>query len=83
MDNRDKEIIVATFHSHYGAMLLKKNLGAVCSVRSVPRSLSSSCGTCAFVENTSTDIIIASADSELLEAVYLKEGETYTKVFSN
>lgn len=79
MEDRDKEIIVATFYSHYGALLLKKNLGDCCCVRAVPRSLSSSCGTCAFIEGKTKEEVITASDEELLESIYKKDGEKFIK----
>lgn len=84
METSDKEIEmthVATFQNHYGALLLKKAMGKNCSVRAVPRALSSSCGTCAFVEDSSLEEILKNANMDLLEGVFEKEGEKYSKVY--
>ena len=81
MDTSDKKVIFVTFISHYGAMLLKNRMGQCCTVRAVPRFLSSSCGTCACVENSDLGEILKNADSELLEAVYLKEKGEYVKIY--
>ena len=43
-------MIYVTFHSHYGAILFKKEMkkrGVEATLMPVPRFLSSSCGTCA------------------------------------
>lgn len=44
-----KQLYIATFYSHFGAMRFKKTcttLGMQAKQMPVPRSLSSSCGTC-------------------------------------
>lgn len=82
METEDKkEVIVATFLNHYGALMLKKSLGGRCSVRAVPRSLSSSCGTCAFVSSSSVQEVAEHSDKELLEGIYIKENNLYRKVY--
>ena len=50
MENNNQEIKekVATFRSHYAAMMFRRRYGEGCDLRPVPRSLSSSCGTAAF-----------------------------------
>ena len=73
-DNSEK---IATFHSHYGAMVFKKKMGAGCSLAPVPRSLSSSCGTAAFFSGE----VDASLFDENIEAIYeIKEGK-FKKVY--
>lgn len=67
---------VATFHSHYGAMLFKKRLNGVTLIP-VPRSLSSSCGTAALFSGD----VPESAFDENLEAIYIKEGKGYKKIY--
>ena len=47
MEDRDQKVV--TFHSHYGALLYRRRYGDGCVLRPVPRELSSSCGTAAFV----------------------------------
>ena len=72
-------MMVATFANHYGAMLFRKTVGAGCSLRPVPRSLSSSCGICAFFEGPFRQEYV----NENLEAVYeMKEGR-YIRVYEN
>jgi len=47
---------IATFHSHFGAMLYSKSLkkqGIAAKLMPVPRKVSSSCGTCVCYEHTS------------------------------
>ncbi len=78
MDNHDKEIsYVATFHNHYGALLFKKKIGENCSLKPVPRCLSSSCGTAAFFSLPfSPDMV-----NEYLESVYAFEKGTYRRIY--
>ena len=79
MENKSKEIMVATFANHYGAMLFKKKVGSGCTLRPVPRALSSSCGTCAFFENPFKEEYL----NENLEAVYQVQGDTYRMIYEN
>ena len=65
--------MIVTFASHYGAMLMKRKIGAGCSLHPVPRFLSSSCGTCAVVNGHALEEIKEAA-GEYLEAVYVKSG---------
>ena len=79
MEDKRNEMMVATFANHFGAMLFKKAVGAGCKLRPVPRSLSSSCGTCAFFEGPFRQEYV----NENLEAVYeMKEGR-YIRVYEN
>lgn len=72
-------MMVATFANHYGAMIFKKKVGTGCTLRPVPRALSSSCGTCAFFEGPfKTEYV-----NENLEAVYEVQGEKYNKIYEN
>lgn len=74
-------MILATFYSHYGAMLTKKKLGTACTLRPVPRSLSSSCGTCACIEGIGPETVRAVA-GETLEAVYsVSDDGSYSVLF--
>ena len=75
MDNRVEK--VATFHSHYGAMVFKKRVGESCRLAPVPRSLSSSCGTAAFFSSN----IDSSLIDENVEAIYLLEQGKYKKIY--
>ena len=70
-------MMVATFINHYGAMLFKKTVGAGCTLRPVPRSLSSSCGTCAFFEGPFREEYV----NDNLEAVYEQGSKGYVKVY--
>jgi len=78
MDNRNKEVI-ATFSTHYGAMLTKRELGDRCTLRPVPRVLSSSCGTCAVVRDSSVEEIKNTA-GEYLEGVFELVDERYVNI---
>lgn len=58
-----------TFYSHYGAIQFKKTLearGIPVTLMPVPRFLSSSCGTCARIE----DALPADVSMEDIEGVY-------------
>lgn len=80
MEDRDKQIMTATFSSHYGAMLTKKRLGAGCTLRPIPRSLSASCGTCAVTDGHTLEEI-REASGEYLEAVYTESKGRYEKIY--
>ena len=71
---------LATFYSHYGAMLTKKRLGDSCTLRPVPRSLSSSCGTCACLEGVTLEKLREVAGDNL-EAVYSVSDNGYVLLF--
>ena len=73
----DKLEKVATFHSHYGAMVFKKKMGVCCYLAPVPRSLSSSCGTAAFFKGDMNQSLI----DENLEAVYILENGKYKRIY--
>ena len=71
---------VATFHTHLSAMLTCRALtgtGLEARMAPVPRSLSSSCGTCVLYE--SADPGLAHMDDDV-EAVYEQTGNTYRLV---
>ncbi|MCR5760886.1 MAG: DUF3343 domain-containing protein [Sphaerochaetaceae bacterium] len=63
-------------------MKMKKALGPDAVLRPVPRLLSSSCGTCVFVNGKDDALkeILDNAD-ENLEAVYTKDSEKYTNIW--
>ena len=95
MENRDQEVtsFVATFENHYKAMLFRKGMGPVCTLRPVPRCLSSSCGTSAFFTLEEQADTSAKAGSSvdtlsqelkaLVESIYeFKNGE-YHEVYKN
>ena len=74
MEDRDQKVI--TFHSQYAAFLFRRRYGDGCVLRPVPRVLSSSCGTAAFVSGN--------VDAKLLdgaEAVYEKDGEGWRMIW--
>ena len=65
---------IATFHSHFGAVLYCKNLkkqGVAAKLMPVPRKVSSSCGTCVCYEH---DSAIDLEDCEL-DSVYLEDND--------
>ncbi len=96
MENRNQEVtaaFVATFENHYKAMLFRKGMGPVCTLRPVPRCLSSSCGTAAFftleepadssVKTGSSVDIVSQELKALVESIYeFKNGE-YHEVYKN
>lgn len=60
-------IYIATFYSHFGAMRCKKMCGEAgipARMMPVPRTLSSSCGTCVRLETDSADAIPRTEESE-------------------
>lgn len=72
---------IATFHTHLAALRSHKRLsanGIKARQAPVPRSLSSSCGTCVLYEGDGPVIELLDED---LEAVYRKEGEAYRELF--
>ncbi len=71
--------MVATFANHYGAMLFRKTVGAGCTLRPVPRSLSSSCGTCAVFNGP----FLMEYVNENLEAVYEERDGGYERIYEN
>ena len=78
MDNNDNEIkYVATFHNHYGALLFKKKMGENCTLKPVPRALSSSCGTAAFFSLPFSQNL----ESEYLEGVFIAEDGKYRRIY--
>jgi len=71
---------IATFFSHYGALtyykeIKKQNIRA--KLMPVPRSISTSCGTCVFFENT---FLIDSNDE--LESIYQEVDGKLTKLLN-
>ncbi|MDD3904620.1 MAG: DUF3343 domain-containing protein [Sphaerochaeta sp.] len=66
---------IATFFSHYGAIQFRshaKSVGFSCTLMPVPRSLSSSCGTCAKYEYATWDTGFM---DEALEGIYLLDSQ--------
>ena len=75
---------LATFHSQFGALSLYQYLtdtGIDAELRSVPRSLSSSCGLCVFFEATHWGMCLA--DNYELEAVYLRKTDEFEVLFTS
>ena len=73
---------LATFYSHYGALVYYKNLkkqNILSKMMPVPRKVSSSCGTCVYYEHISAidlndcelDCVYSEADG-VLECVLIK-----------
>ena len=79
MEDKGDKVMVATFANHYGAMLFKKTVGAGCTLRPVPRSLSSSCGTCAEFKGPFLDDYV----NDNLEAVYQEKDGGYELIYEN
>ena len=74
---------LATFHTHFGALRMKRKLDALGDVSAilmpVPRKLSASCGTCVRFE-IPFDPTWADED---LAGVYVREGNSFHAVFLN
>lgn len=68
---------VATFHSHYGALVFRKKFGSGCKLAPVPRALSSSCGTAAFFSGAVDNSLI----DDNLEAIYELAGSGYRRIY--
>lgn len=79
MEDKGNKVMVATFANHYGAMLFRKTVGAGCTLRPVPRSLSSSCGTCAVFNGP----FLKEYVNENLEAVYEERDGRYEMIYEN
>lgn len=79
METGDTKVV--TFQNHYGAMMLKKKMGNCCTLRAVPRSLSSSCGTCIFVTGADLDTILDNAEKDLLEGIYRVVDNGYESIW--
>ena len=79
MDNNNKEVKerVATFRSHYGAMMFRRRYGEGCALRPVPRTLSSSCGTAAFFYSDNWKDYL----DENIEGVWERNGEEWRKLY--
>ena len=71
------DIKVATFHSHYGALMFHKRMGVDSVIRPVPRSLSSSCGSAVFFASA----FDPSLADENTEAVYVKDGDGWREIW--
>ena len=75
MENSDQKVI--TFHSHYGALLFRRRYGDGCVLRPVPRDLSSSCGTAAFISGDLPETLF----DENTEAAYEHEGKGWRRIY--
>ena len=74
---------LATFHTHLAALMTLKNFeqhGVKGRLAPVPRSVSSSCGTCMFyaAETPLTELL-----DEDAEGVFETEGGAYKRVYEN
>lgn len=76
-------MIVVTFFTHHSAQMTHKMLkksGVDAKMAPVPRSLSSSCGSCVFAQCDSINEELLDED---FEAVYSFDGNNYIKIISN
>jgi hypothetical protein len=72
---------IATFHSHFGALLYCKTLskqGVAAKLAPTPRKVSSSCGTCVYYEH---DSAIEIEDCEL-DSIYHETNDTLECIIS-
>ena len=75
---------IATFYSHFGAVRYKKTCeeqGIVAKIMPVPRTLSSSCGTCVSYMGDSN--IIDDNYIDELEQIVIVTDDGYTMVYSS
>ena len=73
---------IATFYAHFGAIRFKKGCdrqGYPARVMPVPRSLSSSCGTC--VKYTSDDPWPETSVKDEVEQIVEIHGENYVQIY--
>lgn len=78
---KKKEAYIATFCSHFGAIRFSRSLeldGYQAEVMPVPRSLSSSCGTCVWFEALPDDL---PKPCEEMERIVKAEGLRYVQVY--
>lgn len=76
-------MIVITFYTHHSAQMtfrVLKRESVNSRMAPVPRSLSSSCGSCVIVESDAIDLNLLDED---YEAVYKFDGKSYVKISSN
>ena len=76
------ERYIATFHTHFSAMRTDKNLadhGIAAQMAPVPRSLSTSCGTCIRYEADSTHRELMHED---FEAIYAIDSENHYQLIA-
>lgn len=77
-----ERILVATFHTHAGALKFERKLKALnerCKLMPVPRKISSSCGICA----TFTYEDFLSLVFEDMDSVYSVLGHEYKRLWMN
>jgi len=71
---------LVTFYTQLDAVIARKTFqgrtGALCNLQPIPRSLSSSCGTCAKIQGVSLDEIKEIEH----ESVFLIQNDKYIKV---
>lgn len=73
---------IATFYSHFGAIHFSKicqEINVEAKLMPVPRSLSSSCGTC--VEFHNDNALLESIDSDEVEQLVEVQEESYIKLY--
>lgn len=73
--------LLATFHTHYGAMQCLqtvKKADSKATMRPVPRTLSASCGVCVVFEGEMGEILTALPD---LDGIYAVEGKDYRPIY--
>ena len=76
---------LATFHSQFGALSLYQNLtdaGIEAELRSVPRSLSSSCGLCLRFQHESWEHIKNATELEAVYAYRIDEKDSYKLLYT-
>ncbi|MBC3803674.1 DUF3343 domain-containing protein [Acetobacterium fimetarium] len=76
-------IYIATFYSHFGAIRFKKKCiadGLSASVMPVPRSLSSSCGTCVTF-TVSDEYYLDENINEEIEQIVCVEENKYRQIY--
>ena len=75
---------IATFFSHFGTIKFKKicdEKGLEAKAMPVPRSLSSSCGTCVRFE--CEDLSVFGDYPKEIDKIVLAEGNAYKEVYAN
>jgi len=69
---------IATFHTHFGAMSFYKQITSqeiYAKLMPVPRTLSSSCGTCCMFKHDNSDF-----NGEDLEEIFIVQNDKYIAV---
>ena len=67
---------VVTFHTHYAALMFRKRFGRNAELHPVPRALSSSCGTAAFIKGCVSCEML----DDSVEGVWEKDGNSWKKI---